>query len=490
MPERVLVVGLDAVEPTLVDRLLADGRLPAIASLIERGRRVDVSSFADLSGTVTWPSFVSGAEPAEHGIYNEWQWDPARMTVARPDLSVVRPFWKDLAARGLTVGALDVPFTPLVGIDDGFEIAEWGAHDRMTGRLESAPASVAEIVGRHDRHPYGAHAPRSEHPSDAEAVAAIANTAMDGIRKRGALAAELLAAHEPDFAIIVFTELHDAGHHLWHTVEPDSPMYEGIDLADVAGPTLADLYVAADEEIGRLVRAMGGDDVTVAVVSLSGMRAGFGWPQLLTPLLVRGGHLPDERGLRAVFRDRASLFAALKRLVPRRLKRLYHQNAAAETQIKLARSTMVSSHDWSRTRAFEAMQDGYGYCRLNVEGRERDGIVPLGDYESVREAIIGEAVATRADDGRELVADVVRPTSAAGPASLGLPDIVFHWTLDAERPPHITIDGNPIPPPLATGRTAHHRQAGFCIATGGLADRLVDPMPTTAFASAITGLFD
>jgi predicted AlkP superfamily phosphohydrolase/phosphomutase len=330
---------------------------------------------------------MTGQTPEEHGIYNEWMWDPATMTVRRPDSTELNPFWAGLAASGMRVGILDVPFAPLVGLSQGFEIVEWGAHDRMTGRLQFGPAEVGATIDAHPRHPYRGHAPRSEDPADLAAVTELAMTAVRGIEMRGALARDLVRTHRPQFVCVVFTEIHDAGHHLWHTVEPGAALYALAALQpERVHPSLADVYAAADREIELLVDEMG-PDASVLVLSFSGMRAGLGWPRLMTPLLERIGMLPPGEPRR----DAASLLAAAKRAMPPWLRRLYHRHAPPTAQIRLARSTMVPSHDWSRTRAFEAMHDHYGYCRLNVAGRERDGIVPLEDYDSTRSSIADAA---------------------------------------------------------------------------------------------------
>ncbi|MGB5035084.1 MAG: alkaline phosphatase family protein, partial [Blastocatellia bacterium] len=44
MSDRVLVIGLDGATWTALDPLMAEGRMPALASLVERGFRAPLES--------------------------------------------------------------------------------------------------------------------------------------------------------------------------------------------------------------------------------------------------------------------------------------------------------------------------------------------------------------------------------------------------------------------------------------------------------------
>lgn len=93
MTLRTLMVGLDALEVTVVDRLLAEGRLPNLARFAARAVRLEISSDgANLHGTL-WPTFAAGVGPGWHGIYQWMQWIAEEMRHRRNDhpLSALRP---------------------------------------------------------------------------------------------------------------------------------------------------------------------------------------------------------------------------------------------------------------------------------------------------------------------------------------------------------------------------------------------------------------
>src|SRR5919107_4304762 len=111
---RVLAVGIDAAEPTLVRELIERGEMPVLKGLLDGGAWLRVEASAHVGSGSVWPTFVTGTEPAEHGIYGEWGWRPETMSLARYGGEGLRPFWGPLAAAGgATVGVLDVPFAPL-----------------------------------------------------------------------------------------------------------------------------------------------------------------------------------------------------------------------------------------------------------------------------------------------------------------------------------------------------------------------------------------
>src|SRR5206468_3532697 len=146
-----------------------------------------------------------------------------------------------------------VPFAPVVGLEHGFEVAEWGPHsDAGTGIL-AAPMSVARLLSEIPAHPFNPTAPDTRGPDDRRGAETVAQACHRGIRQRGDLAAQLLSELRPDLAIVVFSELHDAGHLLWHTVAGEDAMFTDPELGrPLRAPTLADLYRAVDREIERL----------------------------------------------------------------------------------------------------------------------------------------------------------------------------------------------------------------------------------------------
>jgi predicted AlkP superfamily phosphohydrolase/phosphomutase len=143
---RLLAIGLDAAEPSFIRQKIEEGEMPVLRRLLEEGSWSRLRSPASIGSGTVWPTFFTGKEPREHGTYSDWLWNPSSATLEHYDGRRLVPFWKRLVDEGCKVGVLDVPFAPLVGLREGFEISEWGAHDAFEGRISFAPENLSEAL--------------------------------------------------------------------------------------------------------------------------------------------------------------------------------------------------------------------------------------------------------------------------------------------------------------------------------------------------------
>ena len=466
---RVLAIGVDAAEPTFVRRLIEEGELPAIGRLLERGAWKRVRSSAHIGSGSVWPTFITGSEPREHGAYAEWGWQPETMGLKRYSGLGLKPFWESLAAGGVTVGVLDVPFAPLVNLRAGFEVSEWGAHDVVEGRMRVSPASLSGLISQTRPHPLRHENVDAGGPEDYESLARLGAACLDGVKLRGELARRLLLETRPELAVVVFPEIHHAAHYFWHDVAPDHPFHEGDGFRDSrdTGPSLRDIYREVDRQIGGLAE-LGGEDSCVLVFSLHGMQPTLGIPAFLGPLLIESGWASLAGWGSQSWRERArSLFAALKRHAPAGLKKLYYKTLPRTATLQLAQPTMLPTYDWSRTRAFSLPSDQHGWIRLNLSGREAEGVVRPGEYEGACRELRRMLLELETEDGRRLVRDcLVTSESYEDALTQPLPDLIAHYE-DAAFDPYMRIKGMAFKP-QAIGRkfTGQHALEGFLIAAG------------------------
>ncbi|MCM3870975.1 MAG: alkaline phosphatase family protein [Pyrinomonadaceae bacterium] len=466
---RVLAFALDAAEPTLVRRMIEQDELPALKSLLSEGRWMSVKSPADIGSGSVWPSFVTGEAPMVHGIYGEWCWEPERMGIQRITARQLTPFWKAQAENGNTVGVLDVPFMPLIGLSEGFEVSEWGPHDLIDGRVNAAPAKVASLISNQAPHPLSHDRLDAGGPDDYQNLERLVSASLEGIRLRGSLAQALLKETRPDLSLIAFTEIHHAAHFLWHTVEPEHEVFSrnGFDNHRAIKPDLREIYCEVDRQIGDLIETLGAG-TTIMVFSLHGMQPCHGVPTFLLPLLCEKGfaRLADwnskswtERGI--------ALMAAAKRRSPAALKKLYYKTMPPTATHRLAQPTMMPSYDWSQTSAFSLPSDQHGWIRINLRGREASGIVPLGEYEVLCHELEQLIRSLTSEDGKPLARRVIPTTDRVKEAiGLRIPDLVVHWEDEVFRAP-LRIRGSAVvSQPLGRKFNGQHALEGFCIARG------------------------
>jgi predicted AlkP superfamily phosphohydrolase/phosphomutase len=468
---RTLAIGIDAAEGALVRRLIDEGGLPALKSLLGAGGSgtwLSVRSPAHIGSGTVWPTFMTGDEPTSHGIYSEWRWRPETMSLSRYDGRHLTPFWKPLAERGIPVGVFDVPFALPVGVTSGFEVSEWWAHDSTGAGLQAGPDDILALVKQSPPHPLSANRFVNATPERQGDLRAFTAASVEGVRLRGMLARRLIADTEPRLSLMVFPEIHHAGHQMWHTVEPDHQMYTGRPFADghAPDPLLQEVYRAVDQQIGELVESAGCE--TVMVFALHGMRPALGFPAFLGPVLTEKGFSRLATWSSQSWTGRAaSLLAAAKRHTPDALRTLYYRMTPTSATHTLARPTMIPVYDWRHTRAFALPTDQYGWIRINLRGREAQGCVAVDEYEDTCRQLEAVLRGLVDEEGRALAQDVTRTAADAGSA-LGnpLPDLVVRWQFAALASP-LRIGGSQVQaPPVGRKSTGQHASEGFCIYRG------------------------
>lgn len=84
---RVVILGFDGMDHALTTRLLAEGRLPNLARLAERGGFQALATSVPPQSPVAWSDFITGLDAGGHGIYDFVHRDPSTLL---PYLSTTR----------------------------------------------------------------------------------------------------------------------------------------------------------------------------------------------------------------------------------------------------------------------------------------------------------------------------------------------------------------------------------------------------------------
>jgi tetratricopeptide (TPR) repeat protein len=66
--DRVLFIGWDGADWSILRRLLGDGRMPHLASLLEKGTSIELASPRPHETSVVWTTLATGKRPHEHGV--------------------------------------------------------------------------------------------------------------------------------------------------------------------------------------------------------------------------------------------------------------------------------------------------------------------------------------------------------------------------------------------------------------------------------------
>ena len=459
---RVLAIGLDGAEISLMDRWAGDGTLPELAGLRQAGVHTRLRSSAEwLAGSV-WPSFYTGQGPEDHGFYQFLQWRADRMRLTRPGHSWLRPepFWRSLNGSGLRGVALDVPMTPPPVPFQGVEISGLATHDQLAPPSSYPRHRLADAQRNHRVPPlpeetYGIGAPPAPAAIRDEAVSATA-----GVMR---VAEDMIARDPWNLFLVCLGAPHRAGHLLW---TPSG------DTGAEPSSALRDIYRACDEAVGRLVRAAG-PETTVIVFSLHGMGPNTSRADVLPALLDRvlgNGPAPSPApSLAAPSRPSppAAALTALKRIIKPCLPRAVRERIT--THARLGR------RDWTEVDAFGLVADLQGYIRINLRGRERRGRVKPDEADALADRIRrGLMTFTDADTGRPVALRIARREEVfpAGARAHDLPDLMVDWDPTPSNAHRLLISPDfgrvawPTPGAWPDGRSGNHRPLGFCLAVG------------------------
>jgi predicted AlkP superfamily phosphohydrolase/phosphomutase len=135
--DRIAIVGLDGLEPSLAEKYMAEGRLPNLARLKSEGTYARLRTTTPAISPVAWSSFMTGSEPSKHNIFDFLSRDPKTylpalssahiggprrvfslgkyaIPLSKPEIRGMRksvPFWRILGEAGIFSTVLRVPIT-------------------------------------------------------------------------------------------------------------------------------------------------------------------------------------------------------------------------------------------------------------------------------------------------------------------------------------------------------------------------------------------
>ena len=144
--KRFVILGLDGLEPSLVEKYMTAGKLPNLTRLSEKGCYRKLGTTAPPLSPVAWSTFLTGCNPGKHRIFDFLTRDKRtympslssvqirgprrvlklgkyRIPLGAADVRMLRrgePFWKTLGDHGIFSNVIRVPITfppePLHGV--------------------------------------------------------------------------------------------------------------------------------------------------------------------------------------------------------------------------------------------------------------------------------------------------------------------------------------------------------------------------------------
>lgn len=471
---RVLVIGLDAATFDLIEPWMAEGLLPNFHRLVTEGAWGRLESTIPPVTAVAWNAFATGKNAGKHGVFDfvRRQAGGYRIRVVDGRSRKAMPFWRLLDRNGLRAGVINVPMTyPPDQLEHGFLVSGFDAPGLDSDFAH--PPHLKELLRQHE---YVIH-PTHTNLEDWR------RSLFEVFENQKQVFWELYHTQPWDVLTMVFMQLDVAQHLFWRQMEMEDPR---------EGDVIGRLYQEADGLLGEVLGALD-DDTTLMVVSDHGAGP-LKKAVSINRWLFQQGYL--------TLRKQGEFKGPFNRALLKSLTWLnMHLSGWIKTSLKARLAWMrdgIESYlvttqvDWAKTRAFAIGE--YGGITVNLQGRERKGIVPYEEYDHLRDEIGAKLLDLRdPDTGKRVIERVYRREEVySGPYVEQAPDLVLDWDYaydcrERVGPVHRDVfENEAIYIPFADYRkTGVHRRHGIFLMYGSPAKpgcvegaRLIDVAPT------------
>jgi len=245
---RVFVLGLDGVPFSLIAELDREGALPCFRRLLARGSLRRMNSVLPYVSSVAWGSYMTGVNPARHGIFGFVDRIPQTMETFVPTSMHMtgQALWEWLSAHGKTVVVINVPGTYPPRKVKGILIAGFLCPDINKVAYPVHVAQDLKAMGyRIDIDSWKARESRDDFLVEV-------NEALD---RRLDAAFRLMQDVDWDFFQLHIMETDRINHFLWRHWKENDRVY---------GPAFLNFYRQVDRYLGLLVDRMGeGTDLII-----------------------------------------------------------------------------------------------------------------------------------------------------------------------------------------------------------------------------------
>jgi len=483
---RVIVLGLDALNFSLVKDGLGGGLLPHLQEAMALGVSGTLRSTLPPYSAPAWVTFATGKLPDKHEVFDFWRvsYTPRRQLTPMSSHSINgATTWQIASRHGKRVGVVQVPMTYPPRPANGFVVADMivtpNEQVDYTSPL-SLKAEIREHFGEFALNPYRAFG-QSE---------AALRRATDAERTQEQVSRYLLERYPCDLFISVCRATDIVQHHFRSFLVPADGTAPQAQQHERFDAPLRELFAVLDDAIAHRLTLLDGNTVLL-IVSDHGFGPAakvFNVNRFLADLGLAEFH--DSRVQSCGRRLVRSAIRVAKALDVLKLRR----QLSRETIRSAVRATDEAAslpRDWAHTKAWSGTPSAEGIY-VNLKGRESIGIVePGAEYEEVRQRILDGLRALRdPDTGEPIIEAAYRREEVYTNPPAHCPDILIDFGM---RPYKVreTLSANAWlePMPLRSG-AGRHTPEGVFVAVGADVPKgvtvqglnLVDVAPTLLYA--------
>lgn len=400
-----LLIGIDAGCLPVFERLNDDDIIPNIQSICDDGVCGPLTSQIPPWTPSAWPSMYTGVNPGKHGTFGFVDYDGYDWHVVSSDLVREHALWTLLEEHDLTSVVVNVPVTHPPDEIDGAIIPGFIGPEHPECHPEGLLDAVIDEIGEYRVYP---SYERADELTDEQKIAEYTNL----IRMHGEAFRYLAEEYEPEFGFVQFQKPDTVFHEFRGDWEKVKTVYEETDRQ--VGKLLEEcpakrVFIASDHGMGPYekceFRANEFLEDEGFVETTQGGKGMPSWNPIRSQL--RDGH--DEDTWEP---------STIERLAARAAKHGITASRVGEGLNRLGLDRIVKPHlpdnvsrtaseqvDFPASKAYMRARTELG-IRINLEGREPEGVVSQEEYESVRDDLIERLSAVETPGGEPMFEDV------------------------------------------------------------------------------------
>ncbi|WP_267642367.1 alkaline phosphatase family protein [Haloarchaeobius amylolyticus] len=403
----VLLVGIDAGCLPVFDRLAETDTIPTLERLNDEGAVGPLESQIPPWTPSAWPSMYTGVNPGKHGVFGFVSYDGYDWHVSSADHVDELTLWEILDEHGLTSVVVNAPVTHPPAEIDGAILPGFIGPEDPTCHPEGTLDEVRDELGEYRVYP--AYSRGDDSYSEAEKMDEYRTL----VRMRGEAFSYLTEKHDADFGFVQFQKTDTVFHEFGGDWEKIRSVYEETDdqisrIIDEHDPDT--VFVASDHGMGKYegyefrVNDYLHDEGVVEVTN--GGKGMPSWNPIRNEL--REGKDVDswEPGLVEKMASGAAKVGLTASRIRQALEAVNLDDIAMRYAPEDVARTGNKQVDFPESVAYLRSRTELG-VRLNVEGREPDGVVPVSEYDDVRAEVIESLRSVTDPDGNPVFDEVV-----------------------------------------------------------------------------------
>jgi predicted AlkP superfamily phosphohydrolase/phosphomutase len=401
-----LLIGIDAGCLPVLEKLFEEDRLPNLERICSDGVCEPLESQMPPWTPSAWPSMYTGVNPGKHGVFGFVDYDGYDWRVVAGDDVKEHSLWTLLDHHGLSSVVVNVPVTHAPDEIDGAVIPGFIAPEDPPCHPDDVLTEVREAIG--DYRVYPAYARDDEGWSDEERMEEYETLT----RMRGEAFDYLAAEYEPDFGFLQFQKTDTVFHEFGGDWPKIRRVYEAMD--EQVGTILENhdpkrVFVASDHGMGKYEK----EEFRVNEFLrdrgyVKATQGGKGMPSW-NPIRNQLREGKDDDTWEPSFTEKVAATAASFGITTKRiglgLNKLGLDDVARRYAPDGVVRTASTQVDFPASKAYMRARTELG-VRINLEGRDPEGVVPEAEYEQVRAEIIEQLESVTAPDGEPVFEEV------------------------------------------------------------------------------------